>query len=200
MLNQNQPKPGGAKLMDSKPGSVPTHVDLPHDFGADVNDPVERQYASHTALSQDPGREQVRSNDERGGQRDAGVGVNATNAGAGSGGDLDTDEIGLDGRGLAQNMPDAAERDATGPDRDDARVNARKADHIAPLGPNDDVPRGGTVTFDRDTDGDNSTREEGADAISTTSNDDPYQDAAVGEISRGESAGPADSSSLTARR
>ncbi|RYG71123.1 hypothetical protein EON77_13150, partial [bacterium] len=76
MLNQRkQDSTGKAKLMDTKPGSEPAKADLPHDFGADVNDATERDYASHAALSQDPGREQVRSNDERDGRRDAGVGV-----------------------------------------------------------------------------------------------------------------------------
>ena len=200
MLNQNKQPAGGKNLMDLKPGSEPSHANLPHDFGANVQDTTERDYASHAARSQDPGREQTRSSDERGGRRDAGVGVNATNAGAGSGGDLDTSEIGLDGRGLAEHIPDQAERDRDGPDRTDGLTSAKKNDHIEPLNANDDVVRGGTVTYERDTDAAGSTRDEGADALNTTANDDPYQDAAVGEISRGESAGPADSSSSSARK
>lgn len=200
MLNQNKPQAkSGADLMSLKPGSEPAHADLPHDFGADVNNTTERQYASQSALNQDPGRTQIRSNDERGGRRDAGAGTTATNAGGGSGGDLDTNEVGLDGRGLAESIPDAAERDQQG-QAEDARFAPRLAERTAPLGPTDDFPRGGSVSVDRDTDGDNSTRDEGADALNTTASDDPYQDAAVGEISRGESMGPGDSSSSSARR
>ena len=198
MLKQNPqtpPKPTG-KLMDMKPGSEPGHADLPHDFGAAEADPVERDYASHAARSQDPGHANVRSNDERGGRRDAGVGVDATNAGAGSGGDVDANEISLGG-GLAQNIPDAAERARSGAD-DAAAVPDRKADRAEPLNANDVVPRGGTVMPARDRDADGTRMSAGPDSMNTTSDADPYRDAANGEISRGESAGPADSSSSSA--
>ena len=200
MLNQNKQQPAGGKnLMDLKPGSEPAHANLPQDFGADVNDTTERDYASHGVLNQDPGREHVRSNDERDGRRDAGVGVNATNAGAGSAGDLDVTESGLDGRSLAENMPDAAERDAAGSETD-ARFGRPRAQNVEPLNAKDEVPRGGVVSADRDSVADGRPFEEGADAVNTADRGDPYFDASVGEVSRGESAGPADSSSSSARR
>lgn len=199
MLNQPKNEKPTGDLMGSKPGSGVIKANLPHDFGAAAGNVTERDYASQAARNQDPGHAQTRSNDERGGRRDAGVGVANTGTGAGSGGDLDTDEVGLDGRGLAESIPDAAERDNQGSETD-ARFGARHADRTAPLGADDDVRRGGIVDIDRNIDGDNSTRDEGADAMNTTANDDPYQDAAVGEISRGESMGPGDSSSSSARR
>ena len=96
MLKQNPQSSdkSDTKLMDTKPGSEPAHVNLPHDFGAPVGDAVERQYASQSALNQDPGRLQTRSNDEGGGTRQAGVGTGGQGAGAGSGGDVDSDFIG----------------------------------------------------------------------------------------------------------
>ena len=200
MLNQNkQAATGGKNLMDLKPGSEPAKANLPHDFGADVNDSTERNYASHGVLNQDPGREQVRSNDERDGRRDAGVGVNATNAGAGSAGDIDVNESGLDGGTLAENIPDAAERD-TGGSETDARFGRPLADRIEPLNAKDDVPRGAVASADRNVDADGRPYDEGADALNTADRGDPYFDATVGEISSGESAGPGDSSSSSARR
>lgn len=203
-----KPEPGAKSLIDSKPGSEPTKMNLPHDFGARADDATERAYASQSALNQDPGRIQTRSNDESGGNRQAGVGSSGQGAGAGSGGDIDPDIIGLGtGRSIAANIPDKTEQNADGPDRTGGSASAfasgkpakrenQDRTHLTAL---DDVPRGGTVTYDRDREP-GTLDAEGADALRTTSNDDPYADAAAGEVSRGESAGPDDSSSSSAKR
>lgn len=199
---------GGKSLADAKPGSDPTPLNLPHDFGARADDAAERQYASQAALNQDPGRIQTRSNDESGGTRQAGAGTSGAGAGAGSGGDIDPDIVGVGtgGRSIAASFPDARERDADGPDRTGGSASvfasgkpaAKENQDRRNLTEVDEVPRGGTVTYDRATD-EGSVEAEGADAVRTTSAEDPYEDAAVGEVSRGESVGPSDSSSSSAR-
>ena len=199
------PAPGSKSLADAKPGSEPTKLNLPHDFGARADDTVERQYASQAALNQDPGRLQSRSNDETGGMRQAGAGTTGHGPGAGSGGDIDPDIIGVGtgGRTIAASFPDKRERDADGPDRTGGSADVfasgkpanRDNQDRRNLTANDDVPRGGTVTYQHDSaDMDAG----GADSIRTTDAEDPFEDAAAGEISRGESVGPADSSSSSA--
>lgn len=204
-----KPESGGKSLADSKPGSEPTKVNLPHDFGARANDAVERQYASQSALNQDPGRLQTRSNDETGGTRQAGAGTTGHGAGAGSGGDLDPDIIGVGtgGRTIAASFPDQRERDANGPDRTGGSSSAfasgkpakRENQDRRNLTANDDVPRGGTVTYERDSEP-AALDAGGADAIRTTDAEDPFEEGAVGEVSKGESMGPDDSSSSSAER
>ena len=179
-----------SSLADAKPGSRHENLNLPHDFGAKNNDTVEVQYASHAALNQDPGRVQVRSNDERDGTRQAGAGSPQGGAGSGSGGDIDPDVVGIGGIGLAASIPDRKERA-------DSIRNARQVPLSHPakgenqdmndVGISDQIPRGGTVTYDRDTTADGESRDAGADALRTTDADDPYADAAVGEVSGGES-------------
>jgi hypothetical protein len=200
-------KPFNSPLDTIKPGSESKHVELPHDFGARPDHTAEALYASQAALNQDKGRGQTRSNDETGGVRQAGAGTRGQASGAGSGGDLDTDVIGLGGRGLAANIPTSDERVADGPDRIDG-VDVSKAASGKPaagenqstdeVGVSNDIPRGGTVTYERDDENDE-IDVEGADAIRTTDPNDPFADAAAGEVSRGESAGPSDASSSSGR-
>jgi hypothetical protein len=203
------PASGSKSLADSKPGSEPTKLNLPHDFGARADDAVERQYASQAALNQDPGRLQSRSNDETGGMRQAGAGTTGHGPGAGSGGDIDPDIIGVGtgGRTIAASFPDQRERDADGPDRTGGSAGVfasgkpanRENQDRRNLTANDNVPRGGTVTYERDSQP-GALDTGGADSIRTTDAEDPFESAAGGEISRGESVGPADSSSSSAER
>lgn len=202
-------KAKGPSLMDSKPGSEPAHAPLPHDFGANVNNPAESRYASHGIQNQDPGRRQERSTDERDGTREAGAGIDTQGTGAGSGGDIDTDLIGFGtAGGLAANMPDEAERNRIGADSTDGSADVFASGKPAAgenqdpkrVGISDRTKRGDMVSIPRDNDRDRGEANPvGADAIRTTDAEDPYLDAAAGEISRGESEGPADSSSSTAR-
>ena len=71
------------------------------DFGASESDPIEREYASRAARSQDPGGEPGRAGND--GERIEGVGGNASGPGASSGGDLDPDTVGVgfEGDGVA---------------------------------------------------------------------------------------------------
>ena len=204
-----KPEPGSKSLADSKPGSEPAKMNLPHDFGARANDSVERQYASQSVLNQDPGRLQSRSNDETGGMRQAGAGTTGHGPGAGSGGDIDPDIVGVGtgGRTIAASFPDKDERDAEGPDRTGGSASAFASGKPAKgenqdrqhLTANDNVPRGGTVTYEHDAEP-NALDAGGADSVRTTDAQDPFEDAAAGEISKGESVGPADSSSSSAER
>lgn len=203
------PVSGSKSIADAKPGSEPTRLNLPHDFGARADDATERQYASQSALNQDPGRTQTRSNDESGGTRQAGAGTTGHGPGAGSGGDIDPDIVGVGtgGRTIAANFPDQRERNAEGPDRTGGSANAfasgkpakRENQDRRNLTANDNVPRGGTVTYEHDSEP-GALDAGGADSIRTTDASDPYEGAAAGELSKGESVGPADSSSSSAER
>lgn len=176
-------------MSDAKPGSG-EKLDLPHDFGAPVDDTTEVQYASRAALNQDPGRTQVRSNDERGGTRQAGAGTAGGGAGAGSGGDLDTDVVGF-GRGLAASIPDRKERADSIRDARSAPASRSKPakgenQDRNRVGISDDIPRGGTVLVDRDSEADGEPREAQSNSVRTTDPTDPYVDAAQGEITTGD--------------
>lgn len=202
-----KPAPGGKSIADAKPGSEPTKLNLPHDFGAPADDATERAYASQAVLNQDPGRIQQRSTDETDGVRQGGVMAGGQGAGASSGGDVDTDIIGLGtGRSLAASIPDKAEQAADGPDRTGGSAAVFASGKPAPrenqdrthLTPLDNVPRGGTVTYDRDGEPGNIDAQ-GVNSIRMSAgDDDPYADAAQGDISRGDAVGSIDSSSSTA--
>jgi hypothetical protein len=71
------------------------------DFGASEKNTLERSYTSANTRASDPGVAQPHAGDD--GNRVSGVGGNASGVGASSGGDIDTDVIGLgSGAGLSQ--------------------------------------------------------------------------------------------------
>jgi hypothetical protein len=81
------------------------------DFGAPENDPIERDYASQETKHADPGASPQRIPDR--GDRVSGVGSNVGGPGAGSGGDIDTDIVGVgfNGDGIAESGPDEDDTD-----------------------------------------------------------------------------------------
>lgn len=95
-------------LSKLKPGSSPADakaVGGKDDFGAAVNDRRERAYVSKNTQQSDPGHAQPSANEELDGNRDAGVSGNDSGAGSSSGGNVDTDFVGIaGGAGLAQDV------------------------------------------------------------------------------------------------
>lgn len=169
---------------NSKPGSEPVHVDRPHDFGVPTDKTGEVRYASSAALNQDKGRLQERSNDERDGRRDVGVGVNSGGTGAGSGGDIDPDIVGVGTGGTGISQSPARKQDELQQHLASGRVAAdrplpdsAKRSEIAAPPDSDTVPDIGDQGLT------------GADAIRTEAENDPFVDATVGEISSDEANG-----------
>jgi len=150
------------------------------DFGAKEDDRVERDYASKSIRSQDPGAQPGRSTGD--GQRTAGVGANDSGPGSGSGGDLDTDIIGV-GTGGSGVATSGKIHDPSGPD--DAQQTSQRKDRVIEHGVSKAVE--GT-TFDRSP-GDASTIGEGDGAGAVTNAVAGNDDASVGEISNDEAAG-----------
>lgn len=158
------------------------------DFGVRENDVVERQYTSANTRASDPGAAHPHAGEDEG--RVAGVGGDAVGVGSSSGGDLDTDIIGVGngGSGIAAspaNEPPGPD-DATGTSADFAS---------GPPTHNRKGPKAGKVegsTVDR-TGGDVETTASGrgADAVSSPPrpNPDELDDSFAGEISSGEAAG-----------
>ena len=108
----NKPKPS---INDLKPGSSPADAAAlvgSGDFGVAETDTVNRAYVSANTKASDPGNAQPHSF-EHTGVRHSGSGARDNGPGSGSGGDLDTDVIGLDGAGLATNIDKQAPRDAS---------------------------------------------------------------------------------------
>lgn len=171
-------------LDDIKPGSEARHVQLPHDFGAKVGDSADVEYASRAAQNQDPGRKQVRSNDERGGRRDVGVGIEGGGAGAGSGGDIDLDIVGVGthGSGVSQSGADGDPSRAA--NRESSRATARSK-------PANTTPNQAVVlpAASRNQSAEDELNAVGADAIRTDAGDDPFKDATLGEITSDDSNG-----------
>jgi hypothetical protein len=66
------------------------------DFGVPENDPIERNYTSTNTKRADPGTAPARSGEDT--ERVSGVGGNESGVGSSSGGDIDTDIIGLPNR------------------------------------------------------------------------------------------------------
>src|SRR5439155_20615470 len=83
------------------------------DFGAPEQDVRERNYASTAARNQDPGG--IAGHSTGTGTRDTGVGGNASGTGSSSGGDVDTDIIGVGQGGTTDASAGPDDRDQ-GPD------------------------------------------------------------------------------------
>ena len=77
------------------------------DFGVHESDTVERSYTSANTRASDRGAAQPHAGEDEG--RVAGVGGNASGPGASSGGDIDTDIVGVGtgGSGISQSPPSA---------------------------------------------------------------------------------------------
>jgi hypothetical protein len=177
----SQPKQNRTTLENNKPGSEVVHVDRPHDFGVPPAHTSEVKYASNAALNQDKGRLQTRSNDERDGRRDVGVGVNSGGTGAGSGGDIDTDIVGVGTGGIGISQAPVRKHDEL-----QQHLATGKVAHDRPVADEfkrQQLAEGATSDAVSEID------DQGADAIRTGADNDPFQDATAGEISSDESNG-----------
>jgi hypothetical protein len=164
------------------------------DFGAPEASENERNYASSATRNQDPGTFPGHSLGE--GTRDTGVGGNESGTGSSSGGDVDTDIIGVGQGGSTISVTGPDDR-THGPDMVSSEQNP--SDTFAAPGKKGRKGRNvrervrGT-TIDR-TGGDASTTQAGQGAASVTNPDARNDDAFAGEISNGEASGADNSSS-----
>jgi hypothetical protein len=168
---------------ETHPGSSPDDaraVGGEGDFGARADDVTERTYTSQNTKRADRGAAVPRAGENEG--RTSGVGGNQSGVGSSSGGDLDPDIIGLDGRGGVSasgkvNEPPGPD-DASGTSKDFASgppAQGKKQRMTRRV-------RGSTVQMpDEKTIG-----PQGADAASGSSTGD---DASAGEVSSDEASG-----------
>lgn len=178
-------KPAGKVGSDSKAAQA---LGGQGDFGVHENDTRGREYTSANTRASDPGAAQPHAGE--GENRVSGVGGNASGVGASSGGDLDTDFIGVGtgGSGIAQKPANEP------PGPDDSTGTARDFGSGAPT-KNTKGPKAGKVIGDAmdHSGGDiESTAEgRGAAAVSRPSRGDPDQldDSFAGEVSQDEAAG-----------
>jgi hypothetical protein len=182
---------GGTSDSGGKVGSDPKaaqSVGGKGDFGVREDDVTERQYTSSNTRASDRGAAQPHAGEDQG--RVAGVGGHASGRGSSSGGDLDTDIVGVGtgGSGIAAspaNEPPGPD-DATGTSRDFAS---------GPPTQNRKGPKAGKVegsTVDRSGgDVETTASGRGADAVSKPPRPDPDQldDSFEGEVSGGEASG-----------
>jgi hypothetical protein len=158
------------------------------DFGVPVDKTTERNYVSANTKAADRGAAPPHAGENE--DRVSGVGSNATGPGSGSGGDLDTDVIGLDGRGLAQSGPRRRNQDdpVRGDDTDgSSREFASGPPATGKRGEKYNKIEGSTIDHSG---GDIETTAEGrgASAVSRKPRGD-MDDSFSGEISEGEAAG-----------
>ena len=182
---------GPSEKPKGKVGSNPAAADGiggKRDFGVPESDTIERSYTSANTRASDPGAAQPHAGEDGG--RVAGVGGNASGRGASSGGDIDTDIIGVGtgGSGISQSPAGAppGPDTATGTARDFASGPPTK---------NTKGPKAGKVegsTVDR-TGGDieSTASGRGAAAASRAPRPDPdaMDDSFVGEVSQDEASG-----------
>jgi hypothetical protein len=153
------------------------------DFGVAEGDTVERSYTSANTRASDPGAAQPHAGEDGG--RVAGVGGNASGRGASSGGDVDTDFIGVGTPTLAQSPAG----EAAGPD--DATGTARDFASGPPT-ENKKGPKAGKVVGDTvdHSGGDIETTGSGRGAAAASRRDpDALDDSFAGEVSQDEAAG-----------
>jgi hypothetical protein len=150
------------------------------DFGVREDDVVERTYTSQNTKRSDPGGAPARSGSDD--SRTSGVGGNESGAGSSSGGDLDTDFVGVGtGSGIA-----ASGKIHEPPGPDDSTGTSRDGASGPPAaGANEDqvrqIVRGSTVQAYDET-----TAPQGADASAQSDRGD---DAGAGEVSNDEASG-----------
>ena len=177
---------------DLKPGSSVDdahHIGGKGDFGVPESNRVERAYASRTTLDADHGRAQPWSRETLG-RRESGAMSHNNGPGSGSGGDLDTSVLGLDGSGLAQNIDPHPRHTAADTDgsRDPAASGkpARGANqtHVGEVATPHPLPPG-SVAMSAD---DRTDAPSGSDAVSHPDAGE-IDDSFRGEISAGEASG-----------
>lgn len=158
------------------------------DFGVKQSDTTQRNYTSANTKASDPGASQPHAGEDQ--DRTAGVGGNSSGVGASSGGDIDTDFVGVGTGGSTVAVSPAGR--PPGPDDSDGTSNEFAS---GPPTKNVKGPKAGKVegdTMDHSGGDIESTAEgRGADAASRPPRADPDQvdDSFVGEISTGEAAG-----------
>jgi hypothetical protein len=193
-------KPHGAPLTQPTPteenqtgkvGSDPNAAKAfggERDFGAKADDVIERSYTSANTKASDPGAAQPHAGEGDGGSRTAGVGGTDAGVGSSSGGDLDTDFVGVaGGSGLASSAP----RGVPGPDDSDGTSREFAS---GPPTQNFKGAKAGKVegsTVDPEGDIETTAEGRGASAVSRPARGDPDQldDSFAGEISEGEASG-----------
>ena len=178
---------------DLKPGSSTEDAKAlsgEHDFGVPESNTVGRAYTSANTKAADHGAAQVQDFEHKG-KRDHGVGGRDSGPGSSSGGDIDTDFVGLGGVGLATNIdkpaPDGSGRDAR--DTDGSSDNAASGGHAK--GENQTLVGqvgGRHEQINVVTTPDARTLDVGADGVSNTG-DTEIDDSFRGEISSAEASG-----------
>lgn len=164
-----------------RPGSSPDRSKNPHDFGVPAagGTGIEREYVSENTKQSDPGAAQPAASEM--GDRTAGVGGKYSGPGSASGGDLDTDIVGVgDGRGVSTS---GAIHEPPGPDDTDGSSNAFAS---GPPAQGRAAPKQRKIRGSITNAGETETSGRGADAINSPARGD---DSAAGEISMGEASG-----------
>lgn len=171
------------KKRNFRPGSFPSDAKKlggKGDFGAPEADPIERKYASENTKHSDPGSAHARAGTN---SRESGVGADASGPGSSSGGDLDTDIVGVGTGGIAESGPDEPYRG--GPDEAEQRRQTAKRHPAPPQHLN--RPGGHESTIAQGRDVSTGADSQGGDAATNPGarNDDSFS----GEISTDEASG-----------
>jgi hypothetical protein len=196
------PPKSGKDIENLKPGASAedaSAVGGAGDFGVRADDAIGREYTSRNTKQSDRGAAAPpRSGEaETEGQRVSGAGGNQSGVGASSGGDLDTDLIGVGtgGTGIAANP---SKQHIDGPDDSDGSsrefasggpAQGRNQTHVGKVGGDKRVK--GTTHRPPD-DASSGTDAQGSDAATPARRPDevnPYGDGFAGEISGGEASG-----------
>jgi hypothetical protein len=170
---------------DLKPGSNPedaAKIGGQGDFGVPEDDVIGRTYTSRNTKASDPGAAQARSGEND--DRTSGAGGTASGVGSSSGGDLDTDIVGVGGTGNVSTSGASGEH-TPGPDDSDGTSSEFAAGRPA-QGRNQQNPRPQRVKGSTVQQPDERTLEGGAD---NASRPDSQSDDFTGEVSSGEASG-----------
>lgn len=174
---------------DLKPGSSSADAAAlsgERDFGIHEKDVAERTYTSQNTKAADHGSAQPNSY-EHTGNRQSGAGARDSGPGSASGGDIDTDFVGLGGVGLSSNIDKQAPHDAS--DTDGSSRNAASGNASTGQRPTDVGAVGGFhEQVNVVTAGNDGNSDAGADAVSHTDPND-IDDSFRGEVSSAEASG-----------
>lgn len=185
-------KPGGSRQDAAAVGGK-------GDFGVRADDAINREYTSRNTKAADRNASHPRSGEpETEGQRVSGAGGANSGVGSSSGGDLDTDIIGVGtgGTGIAQNP---SKEHVSGPDDSDGTsrefasggpAKGENQTHVGKVG-GDKRVRGGT-THQMPDDAASGTGGQGSDAATSpdaAERANAYGDGFAGEVSGGEASG-----------
>jgi hypothetical protein len=166
---------------ETHPGSEPDRSKNPHDFGVPAagGTGIEREYVSENTKQSDPGAALPAASETI--DRTAGVGGKYSGPGSASGGDLDTDIVGVaDGRGVSTS---GNIHEPPGPDDTDGSSDAFAS---GPHAQGRAAPKQGKIRGSTTNAGEPETSGRGADAMNSPARGD---DSAAGEISMGEALG-----------